>query len=221
MKLPITLLTLSLGLGLTLSFDAYPAAIAAPSTLVAASQTAQLTPEQLQNATYQIPDYGSITLSNGYYQSTSGLLLAVKMSKTIVYGDLNGDGVPDAATVLKLNKGGQDVSFYLAAVLNKGGNPDNRITVLLGDRLKVKSLSIKNEKVLVKLLKYAPTDPECCPSLESIQAYHYDHSTSQLQPTSLAIDERYPGTPTREVIVPSPEDRKLGIPQERELEIDF
>jgi hypothetical protein len=79
-------------------------------------------------------------------------------------GDLNGDGVPDAAVILATNSGGSGVFVDLAAVVNDKGTPKHIASAALGDRVQIKSISINAGEIIVALVKQGPNDPLCCPS---------------------------------------------------------
>lgn len=146
--------------------------------------------QALKNATYQIPDRGSVTLSNGQYQSAN--VTITLLDKPIAIGDLNQDKTDDAAVILAVQTGGSGTFMYLAAVTSSANNPilSNPDTYLLGDRVQVQNLHIKNGAVRVKMLKAKPTDPLCCPTDMVIQAYQLNNTTGTFAPISLSEQEK-------------------------------
>jgi hypothetical protein len=80
-------------------------------------------------------------------------------------GDLNQDGTADAVVVFVYEGGGSGVFNYLAAVLNERGEPRHVATVRLGDRVEIRSLSLKNGRITVRLVVQGDDDPLCCPSV--------------------------------------------------------
>jgi hypothetical protein len=141
----------------------------------------------LQNATYKIPEQGSYTLSNGSYQSGT---VTVNLIKPTAIGDVNQDGVEDAAVILAVGTGGSATFEYLAVVTNQNGSPVNLDTYLLGDRVRVQTLSIKNGQVRIKLLKHKDTDPLCCPTNLVIEAYQLNQTEGTLAPITLSEEQR-------------------------------
>jgi heat shock protein HslJ len=79
-------------------------------------------------------------------------------------GDLDGDGLPDAVVLLRLNTSGTGNFTYAAAVLDAFGNPVPTETTLLGDRISVKSLGIEGGVLTAELIAQGPGDPLCCAS---------------------------------------------------------
>jgi len=136
-----------------------------------------LTLEALKNAEYQseFPASRKARLTNGAYREKivpgSATELVIILSDKFALGDLNGDGVEDAAVVLVSNPGGSGTFYDLAAVINQNGTPKHVASLLLGDRVKVKSLSIRSGEVAVEMTKHGPKDPMCCPTLEVTQKY--------------------------------------------------
>jgi hypothetical protein len=145
------------------------------------SQAAPLTEESLKNAEYQgiYPD--AVKLTEGQYEGQpfvegGASRPTVVFTEPFALGDLDGDGVEDAAVLLVEDSGGSGSFVYLAAVLNRDGQPENVATTLLGDRAQVEELSIDSGQIGVKMLTHGPDDPMCCPSQESQATYTLEGS---------------------------------------------
>ncbi len=136
-----------------------------------------LTIEGLKNAEYQseFSVSGRVKLSNGIYRGKivpeSASELIVLLSDQVAFGDLNGDGADDAAVVLITDPGGSGTFRHLGAVINQQGSPKHVTSILLGDRVKVKSLSIRSGEIAVEMITHGPNDPMCCPTLQVAQNY--------------------------------------------------
>ncbi len=154
---------------------------------VMAQTGGNLTPGMLKNATYQIPDQGSFTLSNGVYQSGATQLT---LTRKMAIGDVTGDGVQDAAAILALETGGSGTFIYLAVMASQGGKPANLDTLFLGDRVRVQNLTIKNGQVRVQMLKHKSTDPQCCPTNLVTEVYQIDNSLGKLAPITLSESQK-------------------------------
>jgi len=127
----------------------------------------------LRNGTYFAPVYGrTVTLINGAYsENTSSGVYTVQMLEVQAFGDLNGDGVGDAAIILVENDGGSGQFESVIAVYNKGGAPVQAGQSQLGDRVQVSSMDISSGVIHLNMLVQGPNDPMCCPSLAEKQSY--------------------------------------------------
>lgn len=132
------------------------------------------TDEVLKNGAYEIPYVGPIQLIDGSYVRSFGA--AAGMTNTVGYmqaafGDLNKDGITDAAAVVWGNPGGSDRFVYLVAVTNRGKILRQAAHVLLGNHVQMKSLTITGGKIVAKSLGLAAKDAVCCPSVEATQTF--------------------------------------------------
>ncbi len=139
-----------------------------------------LTPDVLRNATYQGIYDEPVTLADGTYagepfvEGGASRPTVTLIDQLATLGDLNWDGLEDAAVVLAENSGGSGVFVYLAAVLSAEGGPANVDTLLLGDRVDIRSLTIQGGEILLTMLTQGPDDPFCCPSLEVTPRYRLE-----------------------------------------------
>ena len=131
-----------------------------------------LTPEILANAEYlsqHVPG-GYVRLTNGKFESYDDRI-TVGLAGKHAFGDLNGDGVDEAAVVLATNTGGSGVFFDLAVVGNTGGEALNIASRFIGDRIDVHSVTIVDGEIIVRITTHAPDDPMCCPTQNVTQRY--------------------------------------------------
>lgn len=111
-------------------------------------------PVQLSEGVYE----GEPLVPGGASRPTVNL-----QTDTIALGDMNGDGIDDGAAVLVENSGGSGSFVYLAVLLAQNENGEG-VTLLLGDRLRVESLTIEDGTVVLVAGTFAENDPLCCPS---------------------------------------------------------
>lgn len=133
-----------------------------------------LTADMLQNMEFKLPvSQKTVKLVNGRYEAGSGAdyLLVTMLADPIAFGDMNGDGLADAALVLGENMGGSGVFESLVVVFNQGGIPTQAAATQIGDRVKVNMMAIQKQKVVVGMLVPGPNDPLCCPSLVETHTY--------------------------------------------------
>jgi hypothetical protein len=129
----------------------------------------------LRSATYssQHVEEGEIRLVNGVFRDTARRV-SVFFLPEYAAGDIDSDGVPDAAVVLATTTGGSGTFLDLALVLNQDGQPVNAATLFLGDRVPVDRIRIVEGEIQVDLTMHGPADPMCCPSLEVTRRFRYE-----------------------------------------------
>ena len=137
-----------------------------------------LTLDGLKNAEYRITFNGvekTIRLTNGLYQQgtdpTSPDFLTVVVNNPAAFGDLNGDGVDDAAIMVSEGYGGTGVNVYVAAVTNWAGIPLHKASVLIDDRAIIQSVRIENGLIIVNAIVHGDNDPGCCPSKQVTRTF--------------------------------------------------
>jgi hypothetical protein len=132
-----------------------------------------LTLETLRNGTYLTPFYNrTITLVNGSFSDGSGpTFYSVQMLNVYAFGDLNGDGINDAAVILAENQGGSGTFESVIGVLDQDGTQQQVSSAQLGDRVLVNSVDISSGVIRLDLVVHGPNDPMCCPSIPQKQNY--------------------------------------------------
>lgn len=131
-------------------------------------QIDSLTATQLQNAEYTLTAFDNASrafrLSDGAYKSGAPDFADIRMLEQIGFGDLNRDGVPDAAVLLAENFGGSGVFVWLAAVLNENGKPYHVASSMIDDRAQINALEIRDGNIFLDAVVHGPIDPGCCPN---------------------------------------------------------
>jgi len=136
------------------------------------SGPAELTIEQLRDATYDNVLEEPVTLLDGRFEGepfvpgAATRPIVTLVPGALTKGDLTGDQADEAVVVLVRDSGGSGAFVYLAVVSDNQGTPDNIATLGLGDRVRVTALSIDDGKILAELLEHGPNDPMCCPTSE-------------------------------------------------------
>ncbi len=83
----------------------------------------------------------------------------------VAFGDLNGDGIEDAAVVLLLADGNTG-HRYLAAVLSENGEPRHVASAYLGINIWIDSAVIADGVVTLQMRQLGTNDSTCCPTRE-------------------------------------------------------
>jgi hypothetical protein len=140
--------------------------------------TPQLTANKLKNAQYQLgahDDHAVIQLTNGKYQkgtdATTLDYASIILTDFVALGDLNGDGVNEAAAILFENYGGTGDFSFLAIYTNVNDLPVFLSSTIIDDRPNIKSMTIENGEVQLDATIHGFQDPGCCPALPTTRRY--------------------------------------------------
>lgn len=148
-----------------------------PQPTVISASPAELDIDTLGNIAYRSILEEGVTLVGGRFEGEPFVAggasrpVVTLLPEPVASGDLNGDGQIDAAVVLVSDSGGSGSFVYVAAVESRDGMAENTATLLLGDRVQVKSLAILDGRLVVRLLSHTLVDPACCPSLETVREF--------------------------------------------------
>lgn len=135
-------------------------ALGSLSGAASAATVPPLSRNALANAAYVLPDLGApVQLKDGVYEDTANRI-RVTLGAQRGAGDLDRDGVTDAAVVLNLNTGGTGTFALLYAVLNDAGTAKPIAHAFLGDRVTVRSVRITSRgELLATYLDRRPGQP--------------------------------------------------------------
>lgn len=136
-----------------------------------------ITEDELANASYSGIYEEPVTLTEGLYEGEPfSADSPTRPTVTLVnnggiFGNLDGDGVEDAAVFLVENSGGTGHFTYVSAQLNQNGQPVDAGAVLVGDSTQVKSAAIENGQIVAEFVTQGPEDAQCCPTLKVRKSY--------------------------------------------------
>ncbi|MFX0134871.1 MAG: hypothetical protein ACFFDN_14615 [Candidatus Hodarchaeota archaeon] len=140
-----------------------------------------ITLEMLENATYYFEDEDEeITLQHGRRSFPAGLehgemddltmeiidkygYLIATLTE-VAFGDINHDNSQDAIAVVHINRGGSGGFSFLFPVINKDGNAMPLSGTYLGDRIDIKSVSIRKNIITVEALMHGENDAWAFPT---------------------------------------------------------
>jgi len=119
-----------------------------------------------REATYQIGEE-LVSLVGGRFEEEAAPGAATKVVTTLVEepvsGDLNGDGVEDAAVWLLHQPGGTGSFLYVAVALNIEGRYVGTNAVFVGDRIVPQAMRIRNGVLSVTYLDRSRDEPMAAP----------------------------------------------------------
>lgn len=114
------------------------------------------------NTTYIIEGQ-KIRLIDGRSETKAAPDSATKVITSVfgkpVYGNIDGEGNPDAALILAHDPGGSGTFYYVAAALNVNGGYLGTRAILLGDRVALQNVSVRNGVIVVNYADYRLGEP--------------------------------------------------------------
>lgn len=135
------------------------------SSAVGQVTTKGLSMQLIKNYSYNIiTNNNRVTLVNGESKYTRIVKVA--------FGDLNNDGLGDAAVILASDIIGSASGggVELTVVANVNGTPVQVASVSLGEPA-VKAIKIVNRIIIINMLIHGHNDPHCCPTLRKTVRY--------------------------------------------------
>jgi heat shock protein HslJ len=131
--------------------------------------------DSLRNAEYLSlhTKSGGAFLADGSYRERTvpgtASEVVVNLTRHVAYGQL--DNREAAAVVLVTQPGGTGVFYDLAVMVNRGGRAMNLAVTNLGDRIRIESLAIVGDEIVVAMVSQGPGDPMCCPTRNVVAHY--------------------------------------------------
>jgi len=99
-----------------------------------------------------------------------------------VYGDLNRDGLRDAAVIIGESQGGSDDAVELAFLIHDGTRLVHRQSVYLGDSAIIHSLKERSGNVIVDMRVHQEGDCQAGPTKRVRNVYDYLNPNSDIVP---------------------------------------
>lgn len=168
-----------------------------------------LTVDALRNASYTLPNFTgdlfAYQLTDGKYtlgDPTVTGFVEVTLLDTFAFGDLNGDGVNDAAVLLAQNFGGTGVFVSVNAAVNDGGQPRHTASFMIDDRPQIVNLDIRDGEIFLDAVVHAFDDPACCPELSVTRSFKLSGASLTL----VRATTRLPSGQERAITIESPSD---------------
>ena len=161
-----------------------PGRFLAPVPLAAGTSAQQppapLAPADAATATYRglVDLPGPVTLIDGRWVGAPSAGGASRPSLTLLRGafasgDLDHDGVSEAAVVLGLGSGGSGDLIHLAILRRQGAAVVSVATALVGDRVAIRAMRIAGSRVELDVVQAGPGDALCCPGELASRAWDF------------------------------------------------
>lgn len=136
----------------------------------------QLNIEQIENAEiYSGIFKEKVQLVDGKYErrypeGASELYVQID-NNSIVFSDLDNDGIKEAVLITYWSGGGSGTWRELTIIKNEMGHPLFITSKDLGDRTIINSLTIESGIITVDMVAHSPSDPMCCPTQKEVAKY--------------------------------------------------
>lgn len=126
---------------------------------------AELTLEAILNASLPSPleDVVIIELVDGSYEGEpfvegSSSRPVITLLAPVAFGDLDDDGIQEAAAVVVSNGGGSGTFYSLEIFRNVSGTPEHVASFELGDRIRMRGIGIQDGMIFVESVNHQETD---------------------------------------------------------------
>jgi hypothetical protein len=172
------------------------------------------------NATYIIQGQ-KIRLIDGRSETEAIPGSATKVITSVfgkpVYGNIDGEGSTDAALILTHDPGGSGTFYYVAAALNANGSYIGTRAILLGDRVTLQNISVRNGLIIADYADHRLGEPmTASPSVKKSKYLVLEHNVLKETPPLTKGEEVLEGWVTigHEVrsFVPCSQARELWLP---------
>lgn len=108
----------------------------------------------VKNADYVIGDR-KVAVRDGVateHGSSSASVVKTTILEGTAYADIDGDGKKDAVAILRDEPNKTGIFYYLTVLLANANPPMSTNAILLGDRIRIKEISITEEGIIVTIL---------------------------------------------------------------------
>jgi hypothetical protein len=183
-------------------------ALMTPGINTQAPPLAGISAEQVKNAPYQLGATNvprMVQLVNGEFQEGSAGnadFVEVRATDFIALGDIDGDGINEAAALISENYGGSGVFVFLALYTAQNNVAVFQSSTFVDDRPQINRIAIENHAVALDVTVHGMDEPMCCPTLQTTREYRLVND--QLDMTHYATFT--PDGKSRTITIESPAD---------------
>jgi hypothetical protein len=140
----------------------------------------------VRNADYQLGFTDApqtVQFTSGEFQqgpAGSAEFVEIRVTDFIAMGDINGDGVNEAAAIVSENYGGSGVFVFLALYIAQADHAVYLTSVFIDDRPAVEDLRFENGEISLRVTTHDADDPFCCPTLRNERRYQLINNQLQM-----------------------------------------
>ncbi len=171
------------------------------------SQPAEINLDDLKNMLVYAPELQKdVQLVDGQWTEAQpdGSIQTVNLDAHVAVGDLNSDGVDDAALLIAESMGGTGSFYSTVAMVNENGSFVPKGSIYVDDRPVIHSLEINNGEIILKANVHGPSDAMVEPTLNLTKTYRiYNGEVTLWRQTQLFNDGKI-----REINIESPLDNE-------------
>jgi|GEM_PF-3892082 len=153
---------------------------------VKAAAVNQITEVTVKNVRISL-DGDMITFKDGAYENKE--MMEGGGIDNISLGDLNADGVVDAAFEITIFAGASGNAHYLCAIVATPDGPKVIKPIYLGDGVKINNLKINSQKIIINMVFHGPNDLHNFPTMKKKLTFVFKDgnlvSLTPFQPTFL------------------------------------
>lgn len=151
-----------------------------------------LTIEMIKNSMVNAPELQrSVQLTDGKYSENlpDGSIVLVAVDENVAFGDINEDGIDDAALLLQESMGGTGFFYSITAFISSTKGFTQTNSHFIDDRALIHSLVIENGEVILNANVHAINDPMVNPSVTMTTTYRiFNEGLSLWRQTTLMSD---------------------------------
>ena len=135
-----------------------------------------LTIEFIKNSIVNAPEMQrSIQLTDGKFSENmaDGSTLMVYLNENVAFGDINNDGIDDAAFLIVESMGGTGIFYSITSFISGSQGFTQTNSRFIDDRAVIHSLMIDNSEVILNANVHAINDPMVNPTVTMTKTYRY------------------------------------------------
>ena len=140
------------------------------------TETPGLTIEFIKNSIVTAPEMQkSIQLMDGKFSENlaDGSTIMVYLNENVAFGDINNDGIDDAAFLIVESMGGTGIFYSITSFISSSQGFSQTNSRFIDDRAVIHSLMIDNGEVILNANVHAINDPMVNPTVTMTKTYHY------------------------------------------------